>query len=430
MTELAVVANRRRLGTVTRYRGGDLSLVYDPEWRQDPDAFPLSLSMPLRADPYPRTSVEPWLAGLLPDDEDVLRAWSVRFQVSRRNVFGLLSEVGKDCAGAVQFVRPERLEEFLDADPQSVEWLAEEEVEQRLRELRADPSLGRRPDDAGRFSLPGVQPKTALLFEAGRWGLPAGATPTTHILKPENPRFAGLVENEHLCLQLARAVGLPAASSRIERFGDQLALVVTRYDRRRMGSEWVRLHQEDFCQALGVPPERKYQNEGGPAVRAMLDLVRAESAQPDEDVRTLARSIMLNWILGATDSHAKNFSLLMGRSGRVRLAPLYDIASFLPYAEEPRRLKLSNRVGGEYRLYDIGRREWERFRNENDLDWDTVSACRELARSVLETVPATVADAGQGAGDPRIIEELGERLGNRAEAVLFWLRDPEPTALR
>ena len=422
MTELAVVANRRRLGTLTRARGGDLSFAYATGWRQDPDAFPLSLSMPLRADPFPRVSVEPWLAGLLPDDEDVLRAWSSRFQVSRQNVFGLLSEVGEDCAGAVQFVRPERLEEFLDAGPPSVEWLADEEVEHRLRELRSDPALGRRPDDAGRFSLPGVQPKTALLFEDGRWGLPAGATPTTHILKPENPRFPGLVENEHLCLRLARAAGLAAATSRMERFGDQLALVVTRYDRRRIGSEWVRLHQEDFCQALGVPPEHKYQNEGGPTVRAMLDLVRTESAQPEEDVRTLARSIMLNWILGATDSHAKNFSLLIGPAGQVRLAPLYDVASFLPYAESPRRLKLSNRVGGKYRLDDIGRREWEHFRTENDLDWDAVSACRELARKVREALPEAAA-AQRDAGDRRVIEDLAKRLAERAGAVSHWLRD-------
>ncbi len=353
---------------------------------------------------------------------DVLRAWCSRFQVSRQNVFGLLSEVGEDCAGAVQFVRPERLEEFLDASPPSVEWLTEEEVEHRLADLRSDPALSRRPDDAGRFSLPGVQPKTALLFEDGRWGLPAGATPTTHILKPENPRFPGLVENEQLCLRLARAAGLPAAASRMERFGEQLALVVTRYDRRRGGSEWVRLHQEDFCQALGVPPERKYQNEGGPTVRTMLDLVRTESARPEEDARTLARSIMLNWILGATDSHAKNFSLLIGPAGQVRLAPLYDIASFLPYSDNPRRPKLSNRVGGKYRLHDIGRREWERFRPENDLDWDTASACRELAEKVRDALPEAAASQPD-AGDRRVIEDLVKRLTKRAEAVCLWLRD-------
>ena len=132
---------------------------------------------------------------------------------------------------------------------------------------------------------------------------------------------------------------------------------------------------------------------------------------------------MLNWILGATDSHAKNFSLLIGPIGHVRLAPLYDIASFFPYTAVPRRLKLSNRVGGEYRLFDIGRREWERFRTGNELDWDTVCACRELARSVLDALPEAVAQAVQGAGDPRIIEGLAKRLTKRAEAVQFWLRD-------
>lgn len=424
MTELAVVANRRRLGTVTRSRGGDLSLVYDPGWLPDPDAFPLSLSMPLRTDPYPRDAVEPWLANLLPDDEDVRRAWSARFHVSRHNVFGLLAEVGEDCAGAVQFVRPERLSEFIGATPPRIDWLTEEELGHRLRELRSDPALARRPDDSGRFSLPGVQPKTALLCDDGRWGLPSGSTPTTHILKPEHPRFPGLVENEHLCLQLVQAAGLPTATSRVERFGDQRALVLTRYDRRQVGSDWVRLHQEDFCQALGHPPERKYENEGGPRVGAMLDLVRAESDRPQEDVDTLARSLMLNWILGATDSHAKNFSLLIGPSGQVRLAPLYDIASFLPCSASSRRLKLSNRIGGKYRLHDIGRREWERFGAENALDRDAATTCRELACGVLDTLPAAIADAGQSAGDRTIVEGLAERLAKRAEAVLVRLRDP------
>ena len=204
MTELAVVANRRLLGTVTRSPGGGLSFAYEAAWRRDPDAFPLSLSMPLRADPFPRAAVEPWLAGLLPDDEDVLRAWGVRFQVSRRNVFGLLGEVGEDCAGAVQFVRPERLDRVLGSAPPPVQWLTTDEVGRRLADIRFDPALSRRPEDPGRFSLPGVQPKTALLFDEGRWGLPAGATPTTHILKPESRRFPGL-SRERVSLPAARA---------------------------------------------------------------------------------------------------------------------------------------------------------------------------------------------------------------------------------
>ena len=424
MTELAVVANRRLLGVVTRSPDGDRSFAYDPDWLRDPDAFPLSLSLPLRPGPFRRSVLEPWLAGLLPDDETVLRAWSARFQVSRRNVFGLLAEVGEDCAGAVQLVRPERLDRVLRAAAPEVGWLTPEEVGQRLAELRLDPALGRRPDDPGRFSLAGVQPKTALLLEDGRWGLPTGATPTTHILKPENEHFPGLVENEHLCLKLAAAVGLPAAASRIARFGHQLALVVTRYDRRRVGDEWVRLHQEDFCQALGLPPERKYENEGGPRVGTMLDVLRGESALPEEDVRTLSRAMMLNWILGATDAHGKNFSLLIGPGGQVRLAPLYDIASFLPYADDPRRLKLSNRIGGKYRLDDIGRRQWARFRTENMLSWDTVSACRELAGRVLDALPVVVSGALEGAGDNGTITKLAKRLANRAASARRRLRDP------
>ena len=157
-------------------------------------------------------------------------------------------------------------------------------------------------------------------------------------------------------------------------------------------------------------------------MRTMIDLVRTESARPEEDVRTLARSIMLNWVLGATDSHAKNFSLLIGPAGQVRLAPLYDIASFLPYAENPRRLKLSNRVGGEYRLDDIGRREWERFRTENDLDWIPRRRAANSPQKLREALPELAA-AQHDAGDRRVIEDLAERLTERAEAVPRWLRD-------
>ena len=200
--------------------------------------------------------------------------------------------------------------------------------------------------------------------------------------------------------------------------------MVTRYDRRRVGDEWVRLHQEDFCQALGLPPERKYENEGGPRVGTMLDILRGESALPEDDMRTLSRAMMLNWVLGATDAHGKNFSVLIGRGGQVRLAPLYDIASFLPYADDPRRLKLSNRIGGKYRLDDIGRRQWERFRIENALSWDTVSACRDLAGRVLDALPVVVSGALEGAGDSGIITRLAKRLANRAAAARLRLRDP------
>ncbi|MEQ9246931.1 MAG: HipA domain-containing protein, partial [Nitratireductor sp.] len=278
MTEhLVALLGGRAVGQVHRDRRGRLSFVYNDDWRNARGAYPLSVSMPLAAVEHGNAVIEAFLWGLLPDNEFVLDRWARKFQVSARSAFALISHVGEDCAGAVQFIRPDRVEAYSGNEEGTVDWIDEHGVAERLRMLRADHSAWRAPRDTGQFSLAGAQPKTALLLANGRWGVPSGRVPTTHILKPPMGEFDGHAENEHLCLALARRLGMPTVSSHVMRFEDQTAIVVERYDRRPTNRGLIRIHQEDICQALGVSPTRKYENEGGPGARAVVDLLREYS---------------------------------------------------------------------------------------------------------------------------------------------------------
>ena len=197
MTEfLAVIADRRIMGEIRRNRRGRLTFVYHDRWRSGDAAFPLSLSMPLVVAEHDHARIEPWAWGLLPDNEAILARWGQRFHVSPRNPFALLGSVGEDCPGAVQLVRPDRVDEILRDDHQQVEWLTESDIAERLRILRQDQAAWRVAGDNGQFSLAGAQPKTAFLFDGQRWGVPYGRTPTTHILKPPIDGFDGHAENE------------------------------------------------------------------------------------------------------------------------------------------------------------------------------------------------------------------------------------------
>lgn len=411
------------IGTVRRRRGR-LSFVYEDGWRSQADAYPLSLSMPLAAAEHGHAAVDAYLWGLLPDNANILDRWARRFRVSARNVFGLISHVGEDCAGAVQFTRPDRLDVVRSDGPGAVAWLDEAGVAERLRDLRGDQSAWRRVDDAGQFSLAGAQPKTALVFERGRWGIPSGRRPTTHILKPPSGELDGHIENEHCSLELARTLGLPTATSRVMHFGDELAIVVERYDRVHVGTTLVRVHQEDVCQALGLTPGRKYESEGGPGVRAVTDLLREHSRARDADVDTFVDALAFNWLVAGTDAHAKNFSVLIGDGGRTRLAPLYDLASALPYPTlDPERMKLAMKLGGEYRLRNITRRHWVKLAAELHLDPDaTLARAQRLATALPDAAADTARRARKDGLSHAVVDRLTELLVARARRCLATLR--------
>ena len=431
MTErLIAVANGRLVAEITRDARGRLTLTYHAAWSEDEAAYPLSLSMPLTAAEHGHDTIEPWLWGLLPDNENVLAWWARRFQVSPRSAFSLLSATGEDCPGAVQFARPERASRLLAwqsgmvSKPREVVWLTYAEVEARLRILRNDTSAWRLEEDVGQFSLAGAQSKTALLLEDDRWGVPGGLTPTTHILKPPIPGFPGHCENEHLCLAIAGALGIPVARSRVRRFGDETAIVVERYDRIAGTGGLRRLHQEDFCQALGRSPLYKYESEGGPGCRDIATAIRSHCSRPGEDLRTFVKAIALNWVMGGTDAHARNFSLLIGAGGVARLAPLYDLASALPYpGHYAPRLKLVMKVGGELRLGYVRTRHWERFAAAVGLPSDEVlGICESVAAETPDRFAEVVAAARSEGLDHPVMERLEDAVATQARACLDSLR--------
>jgi serine/threonine-protein kinase HipA len=403
---LLVILDDAVAGTLSRARGGRLSFDYDENYRTRVNATALSLSMPLQVASHADRVVTPWLWGLLPDNEAVLRRWARHFHASASSPFSLLSTpVGEDCAGAVRFVAPAELDRALDR-PGEIAWLSEEQVAERLRELREDSTdwLGR--SFTGQFSLAGAQAKTALFSKDGRWGVPSGSTPTTHMLKPA---VAGLDDhdlNEHLCLDAARRVGLIAARTEIARFVDETAVVVARYD-RVMGDRVRRVHQEDLCQALGVAPIRKYQSEGGPGVASVGKLL-GEVMAPDvaEDaVWRFADALIWNWLIAGTDAHAKNYSLMLA-GNQVRLAPLYDIASALPYGTHERKLRFAMKLGGDYRVYQQDNR-WPAVARDLGFDGE---ALMTRARELTDVVSDAFADAAKAQDVVALKRDLPGRL--------------------
>jgi serine/threonine-protein kinase HipA len=324
----------------------------------------------------------------------VLGRWARQFHASPSPFSLLATPIGKDCAGAVQFATPEVAEQLLQRTG-DVTWLTEDDVAQRLRELKDDSTAWLGRSFTGQFSLAGAQAKTALLFQDGRWGVPSGATPTSHILKPAVAGFDDHDLNEHLCLDAARRAGLLVALTRVSRFGDESAIVVDRYDRLQIDDRIVRVHQEDLCQALGVPPDRKYQNEGGPGPIQIVDLLR--HAMPahvaDDAVWRFIDALVWNWLIAGTDAHAKNYSLLLA-SNQVRLAPLYDIASALPYGVHEKKLRLAMKIGGHYDVFTY-RNPWPRAAHELGVDTETlIDRVRGLAARTADAFADAAAAPG------------------------------------
>ena len=351
--DIAVWLYDQPVGTLSLV-GGRLSFQYALEWLAKPSATGLSQSLPPRPEPFDDPHCRAFFAGLLPEG-NLRRLIAQQCQVSSQNDFALLNAIGGECAGAVTFVPAGQ--PLTTGEPVGVEWLDKAQLAALLDELPRRPMLAGR--DGIRLSLAGAQDKLPVVFDGRRIGLPKGNEPSTHILKPAIAAVEDSVLNEAFCLAMAQAMGLPAAQAQIFKVGERQVLLVTRYD-RRAGDDGTptRLHQEDFCQALGVVPEMKYQNEGGPELKACFDLLRKATRPSAPQVLKLLDAVVFNALIGNHDAHAKNFSLLYA-STTPTLAPLYDLLSTAVYAHLTP--KMSMKLGSKYKFAEVQARHWEQF---------------------------------------------------------------------
>jgi serine/threonine-protein kinase HipA len=392
---------------------GEMELQYERSWIESPEGRPFSLSLPFTLDNLPvrASAVECYFDNLLPDSDAIRRRMQDRFHTASRTPFDLLAAIGRDCVGAVQLLPGDEMPDVqrIDAQP-----LTETEAEAELNTAVSPASFARHAaEDDFRISLAGAQEKTALLLHEGRWCRPRGATPTTHIFKlplghvgRTSIDMTTSVENEWLCSKIVAAYGLPIADCEMGAFGARKALVVKRFDRRlhSSGGYWLRLMQEDFCQATATPPSRKYEADGGPGMAQIARILRG-SAERDSDLRQLVKAQLLFWMLGAIDGHAKNFSLRILPGGQYALTPLYDVLSAWPAIGRGsdrmpwEKAKLAMAVTGKnkhYVLKDIQRRHFNEMAMQCGLGRDAEAIIREVIAatpgvisSVQRAVPAS-----------------------------------------
>ena len=423
---LAVLLRGQIAAELHHATSGRLMLRYDDSYRADRAATPLSVEMPLASAEHDDDVVTPWLWGLLPDDREVLRRWGREFSVSSASPFSLLgTSIGRDCPGAVQLCPPSDVGALSERAAEA-QLMSEADIAVRLRDLRANRALWFGSDFRGQFSLGGAQAKTALHRRDGQWYLASGSLPSTHILKPAIAEYRWSQVNEHLCLAAASHAGLAALRTSLERFEDETAIVVERFDRVWRGPQVERLHQEDLCQALSVHPDHKYQSDGGPGPGDVADLLRSvvPGRLAADDVWRFVDALAFNWLIAGTDAHAKNYALLLHGSW-ARLAPLFDVASFLPYDDSKgHKVSLAMKIGDDYRLTRADRPDaWRKSASDLGLDADDVVArVADLARRVPAAVADAVADpviADCGAGDfaERLVELIHGRAG-RCVAIL------------
>ena len=377
MKTLIVYLNAERVGSLEQDDSGLLQFSYNQTWLEKPDAMPLSRSLPLQSGVFPGKKARPFFAGILPEEGPREKIAEI-LGISQINDFAMLERIGGECAGAVSLL-PEGI---APTDPKNTRYheLSEPELQQLVAELPSRPLMVGR--DGLRLSLAGAQDKLPVIVHNNRICLPLGGTPSTHILKPEPDRFPGLVANEVFCMTLAQAAGLNTPNTEYRPIGKKSCILVQRYDRATdEDCSTTRLHQEDFCQALGFPPERKYQKEGGPMLSDCISLLKDWSTTPVLDVPNFINGLIFNVLIGNADAHGKNYSLLYS-GGERRLSPYYDLVSTLAWPDLSKNLAM--KIGGceSINAFTIG--DWKKMAKKAGLGWPMIrERMAESCHSVL-----------------------------------------------
>lgn len=410
--ELAVWLFANRVGTLALV-DGRLNFSYASDWLSYKDSVALSVSLPLQAAPFDDHKTRPFFAGLLPEGQ-IRRLIARQLQVSDQNDFALLDHIGGECAGAVTFLEP-GLALPRPSINDDVQWLSDQEIVAILDELPRRPMLAGK--DGLRLSLAGAQEKLPVVFDGDRIGLPLNGIPSSHILKPVIHSVEDSVINEGFCMALAEAMRLGPAKSKVHHVLDRSFLLVERYDRLiDAQGQRQRLHQEDFCQALGVVPEMKYQNEGGPDLAKCFDLVRSVTRPSAPQILRLLDYVIFNVLIGNHDAHAKNFSLLY--SGRALvLAPLYDTLSTAVYPTLTPNMAM--KIGSKYNFSEVQARHWEQF--AESVGFTKAQAKRrilELAKSLPATARILQSDPGHSFYGHPVVEKINTLIEQRSSLTI------------
>ena len=411
---LNVYLNSRLVGRLRRDVSGAISFQYDPSWLDSGFVLPVSLSLPLREQAYSGAPVIAVFDNLLPDNDHLRRQIAARTHAEGTDAYSLLGAIGHDCVGALQFL-PQNMEPgpagAVEGDPIRKAGIA------RIIENLATAPLGITEDESFRISIAGAQEKTAFLYRDGKWYKPRGTTATTHIFKPSIGKLpngvdlTNSVENEYFCLKAIAALEIEAAKAHIMTFGKRSVLVVERFDRRwTKDGRLLRLPQEDCCQALSISLSRKYQSDGGPGIVPILQLLRG-SDDPLADQRSFLKANIVFWLMGATDGHAKNFSVFLRPGGRFRLTPLYDVISAQPSVDSKQilwknfRLAMSFGAKPHYAMRQVAPRHFFQTADKAGVGRDVVPSiidelCGEIGKAVDRVnrdlpsdFPAKIADS-------------------------------------
>ena len=385
---------------------------YDSEYALRPEAHALSFSLPLRENPFPQAQALPFFAGLLPDG-DLRRRIADLLHISEHSTIRLLEALGGECAGTVSLVPVEPDADKSDSSTEGYEEITVGQLAAMIRERERFPLLI--AGGGARLSLAGAQEKIPLYKQNDRWYRPLGGAPSSHILKPASSAFPDIVTNEFTCLKLAEVFGLPVPKAEILNFGIPI-LVAERFDRiSKEDGSVARLHQEDFCQALGIMPDRKYQADGGPGFADIVRVLRRASTSPIIDLELLIKIALFNLLIGNCDAHGKNFSLLY-RENKCGLSPFYDLVSTTLWPELD--TKLSMRFGKKYKLEKIDRSDLAVF--AQDLSVKTVAVTERL-ESLLAAAPGAwelALSLKEPELDHGLIERMRDGWEKRAEQLL------------
>jgi len=421
MAGLPVYFEQRTVGQIDVDRGGP-GFTYDRAWTALRGAFPISTAMPFRRDRFPPDIFLPWAANLLPENEQ-LHTLGQLLGMARSDVVGLLATIGGDTAGALSIGQPGRTS--------SVQWrplATPTDVEAVLEDLPNKPFLA--GEEGVSMSLAGAQSKLAVAVDGdGRICIPMNGSPSTHILKPDTPRLPGSVQNEAFCLTLARRLKIATPDVTTGTAGRRCWLLTRRYDRSHAGGRCRRLHQEDFCQALGVPPSAKYEDNRtgipGPTLADMFAVTRQRL--PATEILRLLDSVVVNVLCANTDAHAKNYAVLIRGNGAA-LAPLYDVMCGEAWSGVTRNL--AQKIAGKRRGDDLDAADWQRFARDCGLNpRQVVERVATLARAAMAEAAAAAADvAAMPAGRHDILEPVRAAVERRARALLARLQDTDEAA--